>query len=224
MQPRKLILVGDSAFAEIAYEYFTHDSDYEVVAFAVESAYLKRTELFGLPVVSFETLEQHFAPTEHVVHVAVTYGQMNRVRARLMAQAKAKGYPLASYISSNAFIWRNVRLGEHVFIFEDNTIQPFVTLGDGVVLWSGNHIGHHSRIGDYVFVSSHVVISGFCEIGARSFLGVNCTLFNNVNLGEDNWVSPGVIIGRSAGSGLLYKASPSEPAVVSSLKFFKVAE
>ena len=28
----KLIIVGDSAFAEIAYEYFTHDSEYEVVA------------------------------------------------------------------------------------------------------------------------------------------------------------------------------------------------
>lgn len=32
----KLVLIGDSAFAEVAYEYFTHDSPYEVVAFAVE--------------------------------------------------------------------------------------------------------------------------------------------------------------------------------------------
>jgi hypothetical protein len=31
----KLVVLGDGAFAEIAYEYFTHDSEYEVVAFAV---------------------------------------------------------------------------------------------------------------------------------------------------------------------------------------------
>ena len=42
---KRLVLLGDSAFAEIAYEYFTHDSEYEVVAFAVEREYLRRGEL-----------------------------------------------------------------------------------------------------------------------------------------------------------------------------------
>ena len=37
----KLLIIGDSAFAEIAYEYFTYDSEYQVVAFSVEEAYLK---------------------------------------------------------------------------------------------------------------------------------------------------------------------------------------
>ena len=34
--PRKIVIVGDGEFAEIACEYFTHDSPHEVVAFAVE--------------------------------------------------------------------------------------------------------------------------------------------------------------------------------------------
>ena len=38
---RKLVLFGDSAFAEIAREYFDHDSPYEVVAFTVTSEYLR---------------------------------------------------------------------------------------------------------------------------------------------------------------------------------------
>ena len=54
---RKLVLIGDSAFAEIAFEYFQHDSDYEVVAFCVERQYMKRDSLFGLPVVAFEEVE-----------------------------------------------------------------------------------------------------------------------------------------------------------------------
>ncbi len=48
---QKLVIIGDSDFAQIAYEYFTHDSHYEVVAFAVEAAYKKRDELFDLPVI-----------------------------------------------------------------------------------------------------------------------------------------------------------------------------
>ena len=35
---KKIIIVGTSAFAEIAYEYFQYDSEYEVVAFSVEQA------------------------------------------------------------------------------------------------------------------------------------------------------------------------------------------
>ena len=57
-------------------------------------------------------------------------------------------------------VWARHEIGENCFIFEDNTIQPFVKIGDDVVLWSGNHIGHHAEIGDHCFISSHVVISG----------------------------------------------------------------
>lgn len=220
---RKLVIVGDSAFAEIAREYFDADTDYEVVAFSVEPAFLKRDTLHDLPVVPFDTLEQHFTPAAHAVFVAVTYTQLNRLRARLAAQAKARGYALASYVSPRAFVWRNVQLGEHCFVFEHNTVQPFVRIGDNVVLWSGNHIGHHSVVEDHCFVSSHVVISGFCRIGSHSFLGVNATLANNVTLGRDNWVGPNTVVMKDTADGALFKTEQPEPARVSATRFFKVA-
>lgn len=221
---RKLIIVGDSAFAEIAREYFDVDTQYEVTAFSVESAYLKQDRLQGLPVVPFETLQQTHVPGDHDLFVAVTYTQLNRLRTRLANSAKGKGYRLASYISPRAFVWRNVKLGEHSFVFEDNTVQPFVKIGANVVVWSGNHIGHHSVIHDNCFISSHVVISGFCEIGENSFLGVNSTLANNVTLGKDNWIGPGVTISRATESGSLFNAPAAEASRVSSLRFFKIKE
>lgn len=62
MKKDKLIVVGDSSFAEIAYEYFTYDSEYEVVAFSVEKPFLKKMDLFGLPIVHFEDLEELYSP------------------------------------------------------------------------------------------------------------------------------------------------------------------
>jgi len=180
----KLVIVGDSAFAEIAYEYFTHDSKFEVVAFAVEREYLKRDSLFGVPVVAFETVQDRFAPAAHHFYAANVYTQGNKLRTRLYETAKSKGYRPASYVSPHAFVWRNVKLGEHCFIFENNVVQPFVTIGDNVVLWSGNHIGHHSTIKSHCFVSSHVVVSGFCSIGESCFLGVNSTISNNITVGN----------------------------------------
>ncbi len=221
---RKLIVVGDSAFAEIAFEYFTHDSPYEVVAFSVESAYLRRAELFGLPVVAFEDLGRSFAPEQYEVFVAVVYGQLNRLRTRLAAAARSMGYRLAGYVSSRAFVWRNVKLGEHCFIFEDNTVQPFVEIGNNVVLWSGNHIGHHSRIANNCFISSHVVLSGFCSVGENCFLGVNSTIANNVNVGRDCWIGPGVTIRKSICEDLMFPGTDSEPSKVPARRFSRVKE
>jgi sugar O-acyltransferase (sialic acid O-acetyltransferase NeuD family) len=224
MSAKKLVIVGDSAFAEIAHEYFDADSAYDVVGFAVEQTYLKRDQLRGLPVVPFESMQDRFDPLTHEVHVAVVYTQLNRLRARLAAEAKAKGYRLASYVSSRAFVWRNVELGENCFVFEDNTVQPFVRIGNNVVLWSGNHIGHHSVVRDNCFISSHVVISGFCDIGENCFLGVNSTIANNVTLGRDNWLGPSTTIMKDTAPGALFKTDQPEPARVSAPRFFRVPE
>ncbi|MDP3010615.1 MAG: acetyltransferase [Methylococcales bacterium] len=224
IKTKKLVIIGDSAFAEIAYEYFTYDSEYDVVGFSVESAYLKSNELFGLPVIPFEHIEQHFNPSDVEFYAALVYSQLNRLRTRLYQAAKSKGYRPASYISSRAFVWHNVQLGEHCFIFEDNTVQPFVKIGDNVVLWSGNHIGHHSIIQDNCFIASHVVISGFCDVGRNTFIGVNATMANNITVGEDNWIGLGVTITRNTEQNKLFKGEQPEPAKISALRFFKVKE
>jgi sugar O-acyltransferase (sialic acid O-acetyltransferase NeuD family) len=218
----KLVLVGDSLFAEIAYEYFTHDSSYDVVAFAVEAEYRKRDELFELPVVDFESIAERFPPGQHSVYVALVYTQLNRLRTRLADSAQGLGYRLASYVSSNAFVWRNVELGEHCFIFEDNTLQPFVKVGRNVVMWSGNHIGHHSRVRDNVFISSHVVVSGSVDIGENSFLGVNSTLVNDVTIGRDTWLGPHVTITRDTEPAGVYRPARSERRETTSYELFDV--
>ena len=191
---RKLILFGVEDFAEIAYEYFTWDSHYEVVAFAVERAYLREKVKFGLPVVAFEDLENSFAPAEHDFFAAVVYADLNRLRERISRQAQDKGYKLASYISSWAFLWRNTSIGKHCFIFENNIVQPFANVGDNVVLWSGNQVGHHARIGSHCFLSGNVAVGGWSAVEDYCFLGLNSTLANNTRLGTGSWVAHGTVV------------------------------
>lgn len=209
--PIKLVIVGDSAFAEVAYEYFTVDSNYEVVAFTVESAYLKRTELFGVPVVALEKIATLFPAFEHHFYVATVYTQLNRLRTRLFMQMKSLGYEAASYISSRAVVWRNVTFGEHCFVFENNVIQPFCSIGNNVVLWSGNHIGHHSKIGDNTFIASHAVISGFVDIGRNCFVGVNATVGNNLLICDDCVIGAGALVTKDVPANHVLRGGSSDP-------------
>ena len=50
--------------------------------------------------------------------------------------------------------------------------------------WSGNHIGYRSVVRDHCFVTLDVVISGFCEIGESSFLGVDACLGGGLKVGH----------------------------------------
>lgn len=194
---KNLILVGDSAFAEVALEYFTHDSPYTVVAFAVERDHRKKDSLLGLPVVDIESIESAFPADSHAFHAAIAYNQFNRTRARLVEVMCGKGYAPVSYVSSTVRLWPSTVVGSHCFIFENNVIQPYARIGDNCVLWSGNHIGHHSRIGDNCFISSHVVVSGLAKIGDNTFVGVNSTIADNVEIGCDCLVGAGAVVSRS---------------------------
>lgn len=221
---KKLVIFGDSAFAEVAYEYFMTDSDFEVVGFTVTQEFLTKKTLFDLPIVSFEEVEKYFSPKDHHMFVALVYNQMNRIRTKFVNQAKEKNYSLASYISTQAQVWRNVQFGEHNFVFENNVIQPFVKIGSNNVFWSGNHIGHHSTIGNDNFFSSHVVVSGFSNIGNSSFFGVNSTFGNNLTIGDDCLIGAGSLIVKNIPRGSLVKGSPSPIDPISTYKKFNIEE
>lgn len=194
---KKLVIIGAGEMAMIAYEYFTYDSEYEVSGFAVEREYLTETTLYDLPVVPFENIENHFPPDAHDAFVAIPASQLNRLRTRLYNETKSKNYKCATYISSKAFVWRNVKIGDNCFIFESNTVQPFVEIGNNVVLWSGNHIGHRTVIEDNCFLSSHVVVSGYCVIGSGSFIGVNATINDRITIARDCIVASGALVSKS---------------------------
>ena len=206
----KIVIVGDGETAELAFEYFKYDSAHNVVAFSVEQEYRKRETLFELPVVPFEDVEKLYPPTEHNAFVAISYTQLNRVRARLCRETKHKGYQLVSYVSSKAFVWRNVEIGENCFILENNVLQYAVKVGNNVVLWSGNHVGHQTVIRDNVFVSSHVVISGYCDIGENCFLGVNSSLANNLKVAKDCLIGMGAVVHKDTEERKVYVGNPAK--------------
>lgn len=208
--PRKLVIVGAGETADLAGQYFAHDTDFEVVAYAVERDFLKESSFAGHPVIPFEEIHLRFSPSEYGAFVALSGNKLNKPRKALFQKTKALGYRCPSYVSSRAFVWKNVIIGENCFIFEDNTLQSGVVIGDNTILWSGNHIGHNSKIGSHCFISSHVVICGYCQISECCFLGVNSIIENNLSIGIDNFIGAGAIIRKSTGDREIYQSNATE--------------
>ncbi len=215
---KPLVIFGSGEIAQLAHYYFSSDSNYEVVCFTVDASYVKEPLFCNLPVVPFEEISERYSPNDHALFVALSYSKLNSVRKEKFLAAKAKGYKLASYVSSKATVLNGGKMGENCFILEDNTIQPLVSIGHNVTLWSGNHIGHHSVIKDHTFIASQVVVSGGVEIGEQCFVGVNATLRDHISIGDRCVIGAGALLLADAEPEGVYSGVATERSKVPSTR------
>ena len=101
---KRLIIFGTGDIAKLAHYYFSTDSDYQVVAFTADAAYITKKEFCGLPVDAFEEVDSCYSVETHELFVALSYSKLNAVRKEKYLAAKTLGYRLARYISSHATV------------------------------------------------------------------------------------------------------------------------
>ncbi|MGO8672288.1 MAG: acetyltransferase [Capsulimonadaceae bacterium] len=205
----KAVIFGVGDFAQVADVYLSNDSPYEVVAFTVHEQYITGRELRGRRIVAFEELEQTHPPDRFSLFVAVGYRQVNKARANVYQDAKQRGYRLISYVNSKTTQWGEVEIGDNVFIFENNVIQPFARIGNDVILWGGGFVGHHSTIEDHCFVACGAAISGRVVVGPYSFVGTNATIRDNVTVARECVIGAGALILEDTQPQGVYPGSPA---------------
>ena len=211
-----VLIFGMGQVAEVIWHYLAHESEHRPVGFTVDAEYLTTEELCGLPVVPFERATEVFPPEACAIFVAMSYRKLNTLRAAKLAEAEALGYRAIAYVSPRASVAEGFLAQPNSFIMEHNTIQPFTRIGRDTILWSGNHIGHHSTIGQNVFISSHVVISGGVTVGDNTFIGVNATLRDNIRIGSHNIIGAGALILKDTEDYAVFPGRATEPAAVRS--------
>src|SRR5207247_6760910 len=115
--------------ARMACVNFRDHSEYDVVAFAIDKQYRNQDSLLDLPIVDAETLPQKFPSSEYSLFVGIGYSQINRARTAVFKRMRDLGYSMASFVSPFCTYLSEHKIGENSFVFEDNTIQPFVKIG-----------------------------------------------------------------------------------------------
>jgi len=206
---KKVVLYGNGQMATFAQAVLTHDSSYEVVAFTVDEALITDKTILGLPVVPFETVERVYPPEDFAAHIAVGFRRVNGVRAEKYTQAKQKGYELLTYISSQAFRWPDLVVGDNCWILEHTILHPFVTIGNDVYLGSACHIGHNSTIGDHTFMAGLAGLAGGVEVGTHCFFGIHCTVRNGLKIANRCVIGAGATVLRSTRDDGVYVGPPA---------------
>lgn len=210
MTKKNLIIFGTGSFAEIATEYFNKYSDYIIVGYCCDSDNKKKETFLEKKVYIFEEILKKNTFKECYFFVAIGYSKSNAIREKFYLHLKKENKKTASFIHPSVDTWKTNTLGEHLFILENNIIQPYVSIEDNTILWSGNHIGHHTKIGKNNFISSQVVISGHCDIGDNCFFGVNSTIFDQTKISNFSTIGAGSLIKKNTQINDVYAKSPTK--------------
>jgi sugar O-acyltransferase (sialic acid O-acetyltransferase NeuD family) len=208
----KLVLFGVGDLARVASAYFERYAPVEIVAYTVHREYVAAPHFLARPVIAFEELRLKFPPSDIRLFVAIGYREMNTVRAAVFEECARLGYQFFTYLDPRAQVWDPAAVGRNCLILEANVIQPYAQVGDDVIMWSGNHLGHDSRIDEHCFVTSHVVIAGNVKVGAYSFLGINASIRDGVTVGPRTLVGAATVILKDTKEGSVYGAEGTRPS------------
>jgi sugar O-acyltransferase (sialic acid O-acetyltransferase NeuD family) len=221
----ELVIFGTGKVADTLYRYIAHDRAYEVVGFACDAAHLPETRRFhGLDVVPFDRVERRFPPNRCAMLMAIGYHRLNALRATKFAEAKAKGYRLASYVSARAFAGNWLEMGENCIVLDNVGIEPGARLGDNVALWSNVTIGHHARVEDHCWLAAHSVLGGNAALGARSFVGLGATIGHEVSVGADSFLGAGTVVTKCAAANSVFIGRDTELFRLDSKRFLEISK
>lgn len=205
----KIVIYGTGPFAELMHYHFTHDSDDEVVAFCLDTAYLSQSHFCSLPVVAFEAVTEHYPVDQYSMFVAIGYSKM-RNRALLFDKAKAKGYVLVNFISRNAITRENLIIGENNVIHSSTDVDCFVRIGNNNVFWTGSVLGHHLVVGNHNYFSGNCGLGGNCVIGDACFMGNAAVMVNNIRIADETYLVAGTVILRDTEAASRYHGNPAK--------------
>lgn len=208
---KKLVIFGLGKIGEVAYRHILRDATHEVVGFTCDAGWMDgRASHFGLPAWPFEEIERHVPPGSAEMFVAIGYHGLNAARAAKCAEAKAKGYRLASYVSPRADTGPWLEVGENCLILDGVGIQPGVRLGNDVSLWNNVLVGHHSTVGDHCWIAAGATLGGGVSLGERSFVGLNATVGGEVTLGAECFLGGGCLVLKDAPAKSVFVARATD--------------
>jgi len=191
---KPIVLFGAGKVAEVLLYFFRHHSNRQVVACATDQNYLPSSQWNNLPVINFAKIVEIYPPADFDVFVALGYQDLNGLRAKKCAEARALGYTLPSYVHPQSGLPLDCEFGDNCFIMNNVLIHPRVRLGNNVFVWSGAMVGHHSMIGDNCWLTSGCNVSGDVTLGNNCFLAVNCTIAHSVRVGEGCFIGANALV------------------------------
>ena len=143
--------------------------------------------------------------------VSIGVNKIRRMVAdRLVANAKADGYPLefATAIHPSAIISPTAKIGEGTVVMAGAVINADAVIGKHCIVNTGATVDHDCVVGDYCHIAPGASISGGTHIGDGTWIGVGACVIQCLNVGKDCMIGAGSVVVNDIPDGVTAYGNP----------------
>lgn len=189
----KSIIIGAGKYGTVYLSYIK-EAGIEVVGFLDDNPEEWNKIIETVPVLGPISLLPSLKEKLGVEAVYCPLGN-NRLRVKLLKQARELGYETPNYIHPSVNISSNVRIGKGVYILLGTNIMPDTIIEDYVMISMGVNIAHHNVLSIGTFLSTG------CNFGASiiahpyTYCGIGSTIMTGLHtLGTDCLIGAGAVV------------------------------
>jgi sugar O-acyltransferase (sialic acid O-acetyltransferase NeuD family) len=155
-------------------------------------------EINGTPVLGKLIAREKYREAAYIIAFGTRY---QIARRDLYCLMRADGFHFFNVIAPQAYVDRDARLGNGVFIAAHCAILPNATVGNNCHLCVACTVDHDSVVHDGVYLSPGVNLSGAVVIGEGAFIGTNATIMPEVQIGPYATIGAGAVVLRDVPAG-----------------------
>lgn len=203
----KIVILGTTMFSSQLCEILKREG-IEIVAYTVDKEYIDSDSFCNLPVFPFEELEHCVDTSEIDIAITIGYIHMNDVRKAKYLECKRRGFNVFTFISKEAQVYTE-KIGEGSIIMPKSYVGPFSQIGNCCVIWPGVVLAHHNKLDDYNWVASCCCFGGGASSGKNCFLGLGCTIRNEIELADYTFIGAQTYIGKDTIPHAAYLGVPA---------------
>ncbi len=206
---RRIVIYGAGGMARwVCPEMIATGCDFEVAGFVTDDAEGQGGSLFDMPISAFDTVEAEYPPDQFQMLVLTGYRRM-RERRTTIDRARKKGYSLCSFISRRAITYPDLIAGDNVVIGPGVYVGPGCRLGENVTIAQSAHIGTGASVSAHSYIAGRAVIGGLAVVGELCFVGLNATVVDRAELGQETFVAAGAVVRRVTEPFSQYVGNPA---------------
>lgn len=213
---RKIIIFGDSSFAERLSKYILFEKRETFLGFTQEDEFCSRNSILGFPVYPLSQLRERVGDNVELL-LAVGYSQMNNLREKIYKILVEKGFEIGSWMSVNSFVYTDA-VGEGTLVLPNTLIGPGCDLGKCNIFESSVTLSHDNSVGDFNFISTGVVIGGHTVVKNHCFFGLNSTIKSDIVMNDYTLLGSSCNILYASESYGVYVGNPARRLEKSSLE------
>ena len=120
----------------------------------------------------------------------------NDLREAKLAKLASLGLHPASLLHPTAVISPSAVISEGCTVLAGAVINTNASVGIGCIVNTGAVIEHDCVIGDFVNICPRAAMAGHTEIGRKAYLGIGCTIIDDIRVGTETIVGAGAVVIR----------------------------